>query len=464
MKKILLSLLALAGLLSITAHNAHGQASRVAYPGGQFAIYRLTLKDKVGSQYTLSHPERFLSEKALERRRRQGLKIDSTDLPLSDHYLSILRATGAKVIGGSKWNNTVLVKADTSGVSSSVCTLPFIEKVRRVFLAPDSIDPIHPDNIGVAALNKKGTPWGKGLQQIKMLNGTKLHKAGFNGAGMLIAVIDGGYMNANIIPTLKNVDIAGQRDFVYPYTANVFDLLDHGTMVLSCMAANVDSVFVGTAPKASYLLLRSEDGRTESLVEEDWWAQAAEYADSIGADIINSSLGYTGFDDKTTSHQYREQDGHQALNSNTASMLANKGIILVNSAGNEGMKTWKRINMPADAENILTVGAVQADSINALFSSVGPSFDGRVKPDVCSMGVRSTVIDGQGFITTANGTSFASPILCGMVACLWQALPDKTAKEIENLVRRSANRYEYPDNIFGYGIPDFWKAYQMGKQ
>jgi subtilisin family serine protease len=233
-------------------------------------------------------------------------------------------------------------------------------------------------------------------------------------------------------------------------------------MVLSDMGANMDSLFVGTAPHASYLLLRSEDGRTEALVEEDYWAQAVEYADSIGVDIINSSLGYTKFDDQETNHAYREQDGKTAINSRTASMIASKGMILVNSAGNEGLKTWKRINFPADARDIIAVAALSSDSVNARFSSVGPSFDGRVKPDVAAQGNMSTVIDGTGVITTANGTSFAAPITCGMVACLWQALPQKTSYEIMNLIRQAGHHAAYPDNIYGYGIPDFWKAYQEG--
>lgn len=296
-----------------------------------------------------------------------------------------------------------------------------------------------------------------------MLNGLKLHEAGFRGDGMLIAIVDGGFMNVNRIGYFKNVNIIGQRDFAYPYTANLYDLPDHGTMVLSDIGANVDSLFVGTAPHASFLLLRSEDGDHESLVEEDYWAQAVEYADSVGADVINSSLGYSKFDDKSTNHKYREQDGKTTLISRTASMVAGKGMILVNSAGNEGSRPWKRTNCPADATNILAVAALTADSVNANFSSVGPSFDGRVKPDVGAQGYKSTVIDGSGVIGTANGTSFAAPITCGMVACLWQALPHKTAVEIMDLVRRSADRASYPDNVYGYGVPDYWKAYLMGK-
>ena len=462
MKKILLTLITLACIFPLAARKGNTVPSRRPYPGGHYCIYRLTLLNKEGTAYSLRHPERFLSEKALERRRRQGLALDSTDLPLSQTYIDAVKATGTEVIGGSKWNNTLLVKADTTGLSDQVRQLPFITKVTKVFTAPDSIDPMRPAEVRTEPLTKKNNPYGWGRHQIAMLGGEKLHAAGFRGRGMTIAIIDGGFMNANIIPSLKNVTILGQGDCVYPYTANVYDLLDHGTMVLSTMAANLDSIFVGTAPEAAYYLLRSEDGRTESLVEEDWWAQAAEAADSLGADVINSSLGYTAFDDKATSHQYREQDGHTTLISRTASILASKGIVLVNSAGNEGNKPWKRINTPGDAENILTVGALTPDSINANFSSVGPAIDGRVKPDVCAMGVRSAVIDGEGTLTHANGTSFASPITCGMVACLWQALPQLSAKELEALVRRSADRYAFPDNVYGYGIPNFWRAYQMG--
>lgn len=219
---------------------------------------------------------------------------------------------------------------------------------------------------------------------------------------------------------------------------------------------------IGTAPEASFWLLRSEFGPTESEAEEDYWAAAAEFADSVGVDIINSSLGYHDFDYKATSHTYRQLNGHTALISHTASMLADKGIVLTNSAGNDGANHWKKITVPADADNILTVGALQRDSMNALFSSVGNTVDGRIKPDVMALGHECALIKGNGQITRGNGTSFASPITCGMVACLWQALPHCTAKQIIKIVHESADRYEYPDNIFGYGIPDFWEAYIKG--
>lgn len=441
-------------------------SSYVSFPGGKYQIYRVTLKDKKGSDYSLKQSYKFLSSKALERRAKQHLHVDSTDLPLSRKYLKQLAENGFKVIGGSKWNNTVLVKDTSATTASRLATLKFVKSVVRVFSAPDSVILDRPDSVVSDSIQFKSNQakhlYGQGRNQIEMLNGIRLHEAGLRGKGMLIAVIDGGFMNVDKMNYLKGVNIVGTRDFVYPYASDVYDELDHGTMVLSTMAANDDSIFIGTAPEASYLLLRSEYGPLENLVEEDYWAQAVEYADSVGADIVNTSLGYTRFDDKAANHTYREQDGQTALISRTASMMAGKGMILVNSAGNEGARAWKRIGFPGDARDVLTVAALNADSVNTWFSSVGPSIDGRVKPDVAAQGGASTVISGQGIVTKANGTSFSSPILCGMVACLWQGLPNLTATEIMQLVRKAGNRSDCPDNIYGYGIPDFWKAYQMG--
>ena len=462
MKKLLLTLFLLPSALLAFAQSSQP----IAYPDGKFYLYRLSLTDKKGSEHSVRHPERFLSEKALQRRAKQGLQVDSTDLPISRKYLKQIAERNVEIVGGSKWNNTVLIKVRKPEDALALQDFPFVSKAIKVFTAPDSTYKSHPDNIKpdtAAAKTSETSIYGKGLGQIEMLNGIKLHEAGFRGEGMLIAIVDGGYMNVDKISYFRNVDIIGWRDFVYPYDSNIYHELDHGTMVLSCIAANADSLFIGTAPHASFLLLRSEDGRTENLVEEDYWAQAVEYADSAGADIINSSLGYSRFDDKEASHQYFEQDGKTALISRTASMLAGKGMILVNSGGNEGRGTWKRIGFPADACDVLTVAALSRDSLNAPFSSVGPSYDGRIKPDVAAQGVAVTVISGAGIITKANGTSFAAPITCGMVACLWQALPDKTAHELMELVRGAGNHAEHPDNIFGYGIPDFWKAYQQGK-
>ena len=440
------------------------QAKKVAFPGGKRYMYRVYLRDKAGCKYSLKHPEKFLSAKALARRARQHLTVDSTDLPLSARYVAALRKNGMQVVGGSRWNNTVLVASATTDVEVRLRALPFVTGVLKVFASPDSINTVTPYTmVKDTTPATPGNVYGMAREQIDQLGGVPLHEAGFRGQGMTIAIIDGGYMNYDKIPALKNVRIVGERDFVYPYRDRMSQLLSHGTMVLSCMAA-VDSFrYVGTAPEAQYLLLRSEYGPTESLMEEDTWAQAAEYADSVGADVINSSLGYAQFDDATTSHRYVDLDGERTLISHTASMLARKGIVLVCSAGNSGRDPWKKITPPGDARDVLTVGAVDAKGLNTAFSSIGPSQDGRVKPDIMARGGQARIFNAAGANGTANGTSFASPIACGMVACLWQALPDKTAKEIISIVQQSADRYQTPDNIFGYGIPNFWKAYQNAR-
>lgn len=465
-KYLLIGWFLLMGVSMGAAARRNGPA-KVSYPGGKCCFFRLQLKDKAGTPCSLDHPEQFLSPRALERRRRQHIAVDSTDLPLSPLYLEEIARKGVKIIGRSKWNNTVLVSSSSSERAVRLQELPFVTKVSLVFTSPDSIEPPRRSKFR-EVFNHWDTipsdPYGITKRQVSMVNGVRLHDAGYRGDGMMIAVLDGGFMNVDKIPVLHAIRYVGFGDFVYPPSASIFQETDHGTMVLSVMAAEIPNVYVGAAPKASYVLLRSEDYQTESPAEEDYWASAAEYADSLGADIINSSLGYHDYDDKKLNYGYRYLDGAHALISRTASMLAAKGIVLVNSAGNDGMGTWKKINFPADARDILAVGSVGENGVNTAFSSVGPTADGRVKPDVMALGNPVAVITGRGTIINDMGTSFSAPVIAGLAACLWQALPNKTARELISLIRRSASQYDFPDNIMGYGVPDFWKACQMGKK
>lgn len=466
MKKAGLLLFLLASTCLFLSARPLWMLDKVRYPGGKCFFFRVYLTDKRESPFTLAHPESYLSRRSLERRERQHLSIDSTDLPVSPVYLDILRKRGLEIIGKSKWNNTVLIKVRSQRELKALAGLPFVKMEKKVFTAPDSID-----KRMRSGFQKEFNQWdhtaaeyGATQTQVSALDGIRLHHAGFRGRGKWIAVLDGGFMNVDRIPAFENVHLGGVKDFVVPRSKDVFKENEHGTMVLSVMAVDVPDNYVGTAPEASYFLLRCEDEYTESLAEEDYWAEAVEYADSVGVDVINSSLGYHDFDDSSSNYHYSDQDGETAMISHTASLLAGKGMVLVNSAGNDGMGTWKKINFPADARNILTVGAVDENGLNAPFSSVGPTADGRIKPDVMAMGSPASIITGRGVILNDMGTSFSAPLVSGLVACLWQALPDKTALEMIDLVKRSANRYRQPDNIYGYGIPDFWKAYQEGKQ
>ncbi len=423
--------------------------------------YRIGLRDKAETTYTLSNPSAYLSERALERRMKQGLSVDSTDLPVCRSYVDALAGKGARPISESKWNNTVVVQVSDTSIIDRIALLPFVRTIRKVWTSPDSIPARNADRKKeVTNKVKKGDNYyGDAWRQIAVHQGDSLHAAGFRGKGMQIAVIDAGFYNADEISVFKGMDLLGTRDFVNP-RSDIYAENYHGMKVLSCLAANRPHVLVGTAPEAAYWLLRSEDDDTEQLVEEDYWAEALEFADSVGVDVVNTSLGYYEFDDKAMNYRYRDLDGHCSLMSHSASLAADKGLVVVCSAGNSGRGAWKKITPPADAEHVITVGAVNRELVNADFSSVGNTIDGRVKPDVMAVGVYAAVAGTDGTVSYANGTSFASPILCGLVACFWQACPWLTARQVVEAVQNAGDRKEYPDNIFGYGIPDIWKAYQ----
>lgn len=471
MKRYLILYAFLIMALSLMAHEDRAfritETDMVSFPGGRCMMYRLYLRDKdlQHTPFSVSRPEQFLSARSIERRKRQGLSVDVTDLPIAPAYLDSVSRTGIEIVGQSKWNNTLLVKIHKEKELNKLNSLSFITRKLKVFSSPDSITERKRSSFRkeLNCWESGPTHYGAAAEQLKSLGGQRIHERGFYGNGMMIAVLDGGFMNADRIPALHGVKLAGLKDFVVPKSNNIFEEMEHGTMVLSTMAANAPNLYVGVAPEAQYVLVRCEDERTESLAEEDYWASAAEYADSLGVDVINSSLGYHDFDDVKTNHLYWEQDGETALISHTASMCADKGIICVNSAGNDGMGVWKKINFPADAKDILTVGSINEQGKNAAFSAVGPTADGRIKPDVMAFGSPASVITGRGAIINDNGTSFSSPLIAGMTACLWQALPHKTAKQIIKLVKMAGNNQQHPDNIYGYGVPDFWKAYQTGK-
>lgn len=423
--------------------------------------YRISLKDKAATEYSLKKTEKYLSAKAIERRRKQNLPIDSTDLPVCRKYIDEIRKQGVNIVVTGKWDNFVTVSCNDTTLIDRIAALPFVLSTEKVWISPGAGKPsmamerdsvlnqptIHPDSI-----------YGRAITQIQMSNGDKLHEAGFKGQGMTIAVIDAGFHNVDKITAMQNIRILGTKDFVNQQ-ADIFAESSHGMSVLSCIGMNRPDIMTGTAPEASFWLLRSEDEYSEHLVEQDYWSAAVEFADSVGVDVINTSLGYYTFDDKSKNYKYRDLDGRHALMSRQASHIADKGMILVCSAGNSGAGSWKKITPPGDADNVLTVGAIDKRAVLATFSSVGNTADHRVKPDVVAVGVGSDVIRTDGNQGRANGTSFSSPIMCGMVTCLWQACPTLTAKEVIELVRRSGDRAGFPDNIYGYGVPDMWKAY-----
>jgi subtilisin family serine protease len=402
-----------------------------------------------------------LSQRSIDRRKRQHISIDETDLPVSPDYLDSLKKRGLEIVHTSKWLNGATVRTADTTLIKKITTLPFVTLVQLT----------KPGNVLKSVHNKFADEdvsvisdpvnYGNSLSQLTQLNGQYLHNQGFRGKGIQIAILDAGFLHVNTITafdSLRNSDrILGTRDFVDP-KADIYAQNYHGMSVLSCMGGNVPGSLIGTAADASFYLFRSEDINSEYLIEEDNWVAAAEYADSLGVDVINSSLGYSQFDDPNMDHTYPDLNGKKTRVTQGANLASKKGILVFSSAGNEGNNSWKRIIVPSDGENVIGVAAVDKNGLRATFSSVGPAFGGAVKPNVAAMGSGTTLVNSNGLIANASGTSFSSPVLAGMAACLLQANPYAGAKLAKLAIEQSANQYNKPDSLLGFGIPDFEKA------
>jgi hypothetical protein len=429
--------------------------------------YWFQFTDKANTPYSLDQPLEFLSQRALDRRDRQNIELDETDLPVDPAYIQAVLDEGAFYLTHSKWFNSVSVAVLNDEIRDSILELPFIASAIPV--AKKSNEVPEPSKFAPLAESKSvdfgellENDYGDAFNQIDMIGGVSIHNQGYRGEGMLIAVLDAGFPNVNnyaIYDSLRNDGrLLGGWDFVQRNNS-IFEDNSHGQSVLSTMAGYLPGSFIGTAPKASYILLRTENALTETRIELDYWVAGAEFADSAGADIINSSLGYTRFDGDQFDFSYADMDGNTVRGTRGADIAASKGILVVNSAGNSGEGSWQYIGAPADGDSVLAIGAVDFNGDHVGFSSRGPSFDGDVKPNVCAQGFQSAIVNSSGSLARGNGTSFAGPIIAGMAACLWQAnLDSATNMDVFRAIEQSAHKYSNPDDFYGYGIPNFAKA------
>ena len=434
-------------------------------------LIEFTDKDSLHNPYSLEQPEEFLSNQALKRRSRQNIQVKREDLPVSPFYIDSLKKLNITIQNRSKWLNSVVAEVNYELIDS-LQNIDFIHDV--TFLAPSKEGKRKTKQKGAQAneielcggdVKRKldSVLYGYARNQMVMLNGHYLHENGYLGEGMIIAVIDAGFKMADSISVFdklwNNGQILGQRDFETS-GHNLFKRgnSSHGTYVLSVIGSRAQGLFYGTAPMAEFWLLRSEVSSSEYLVEEYNWVAAAEFADSAGVDVINTSLGYTTFDNQSQDHTYQDLDGKTTAISRAATIAASKGMLVVVSAGNKGNNPWRYISAPADAEDILSVGAVDRYGDYASFSSVGPSSDQRVKPDVAAQGEATFIATPDGSIASGNGTSFAAPVVAGLSACLWQKYPNKTYKELINLIIKSSSQFNSPDSLIGYGLPDYLVA------
>ncbi len=422
--------------------------------------------DKPNAAYYFENPLEMLSQRALNRRVIQDIDIDFKDVPLYTPYVSqIKNVAGINVVAQSKWLNCLHVQGELSNVLS-LNDLPFVDSIEFAdqSLNQSGKNTVHP--FSKKSNNKLDVltdfEYGSAANQINMLNGSFLHQNNFTGTGMYIAVMDAGFTNVNTASgfqrLFQNNQILGTYNFV-DRVEDVYYRHYHGTMVLSTMGGYFENQFVGTAPDASYFLFITEDINQEHPYEESLWVEAAEKADSLGVDVLNTSLGYTTFDNTAYNHTYDDLDGQSAFMSRGAEIAFSRGMLVVNSAGNYGNDAWHYIGVPADAESVLSIGAVNSSETIASFSSWGPTPNDRIKPDVCAQGESAAVINTENQIVNASGTSFSGPIFAGAVTCFWQAFPTKKNSEIAQAVKQSADRFNNPDDHYGYGIPDFQLAF-----
>jgi serine protease AprX len=431
--------------------------------------YWIKFKDKNNSPYSISNPSAFLTAKSIARRTNQSIAIDITDIPVNQSYIDQVNATGAQVFQRSKWLNAAIVivtnTVQLTAINSLTCVLnssPVGKYYRTTEIQNASPIKYFPKSLNSVS----GYNYGPSLTQVSQIGADCMHENGYRGQNMTIAVIDAGFMQADINPvfdSLRNENrILGTRDYVMGNTAVYEDHL-HGANCLSLLAGNSPGNLIGTAPKASYWLLRSEDAPTEKIIEECNWVVAAEFADSVGVDITTTSLGYTTFDPTYSyqNHVYADLNGKTSVASIAATMAVRKGIFVLNAAGNEGGGAWRYIGVPADADSICTVGAVNGSGIHSNFSSVGPTSDGRIKPELSAMGEGSYVCNPGYSFSSGNGTSYATPILAGAVACLWQANPTKTNMQILEALKSTASQSASPNNDYGWGIPNMCAAHNL---
>ncbi len=416
--------------------------------------YFVTFKDKNNSAFSISAPLQFLSQKSIDRRKKQNIAVTMDDLPVNSGYVTQIKSTGAKIFFTSKWWNGLLIQTDNATLQI-IKALPFVLKTELVAPGSKLLGGRQPqmdrEEQAVSSTNESQL-------QLQQLSLDKMQEEGYHGEGVNIAQFDSGWIGVNVASPFAHLFQEGRIKDVFNFvnnSTNVYTDDNHGTEVLSVMGAYIAGVFTGGAYKANFYLFQTEDKVTEYRIEEYNWAFAAERADSIGVDVINSSLGYNVFDDPSMNYSYANMNGKTTVISITARMAVERGMMVVCSAGNEGNKSWKFVTAPADVEGVLAVGSISSLGTISAFSSVGPTNDGRLKPDVVALGSGTTVIKSDGNIGTASGTSLSSPLVACLAAGLVQAFPTLAPKQLYNSIKNSGNQAGNPNNLLGYGIPSF---------
>ena len=441
--------------------SSYAQANKTT----RYSLHCIYLQDKACQEHSVFRPQEFLSVRALKRRQQQGILINEQDIPVCELYCQQLTALGAVLTARSRWLNAVMVHTQDAQLLKKLTALPFVRLIEPMgFYRKKGRSKYYTSRPPIDSSQHQASIYGLAAAQIEVHNGHLLHELGYRGAGVQVAVIDAGFSSAYRMAVFDSVyqqgRFLGQWDFVQRDDF-VYENSTHGNSIWSVMAANKPHLMIGTAPDASYYLFKAEDVRGEYPVEEFYWLLAAEYADSVGVDIINSSMGYHAFRDVAFSYQKSDLDGQTTLISRAAQWASDKGLLVVNAAGNEGHKEWQTLAAPADVADVLTVGASDAQYERANFSAIGPTADQRLKPDVAALGAATayaTLVRYE--VKYGEGTSYACPVIAGLTAALKQAYPNALHSQLKQVIRESGHQIQQPDTLLGYGIPDYWKAYK----
>ncbi len=447
MNKFLLTL-----LLFSLCENSYSQENR----------YMVFFRDKNNSTYSLDRPEEFLSVRSIDRRSKHHILLNESDLPVNVDYINGLKSMGAQVFYPTKWFNGVLVVCADS-LTNAITSLSYVKNIKYVAPGPRPELRYIPSDSDMIIYSQRIKELMNATQN-DMLGVDVMHKDGYDGNGIMIAVLDAGFIGMDKSSFFTHLftdnKIAGERDFVSGLSS-VFTHDTHGTEVMSTMAAYKSGDYEGISYNSDFVLCITEDDPTEYKVEEYNWLFGAEYADSLGADIINSSLGYNVFDDSTMDYTYADMNGKTAVSTRAADMAADKGMLVVVSVGNEGNDFWGKLVAPADGDSVLSVGAVNNNLNHAYFSSYGPSADGRVKPEVAALGSPASIVSALGTVTYGDGTSYSAPLISGLASGIWQAYPDLSNMELLEVIEKGSSNYDHPDSLIGYGIPDFKKIQSL---
>ncbi len=432
-------------------------------------VYKVNFTNKNGTSHLLSDPTTFLSPRAILKKNRHQIDIDSLDLPVSSLYVDeIVDMTAAGIHGTSRWLNAAYFITPDTNFISAVDTLDYVSSIEKIAFYPLGYGDILPEEASEWDEEpdhaNKQYDYGNAVQVMNMHNAQRLHINDYTGNNAMIAILDNGFEDVNIIQSLGHVfttgRLKGTHNFVRP-ALDIYSTGSHGTKMMSILASLDSSVLVGTAPDAEYVLLVTEDRRSEKLIEIENYVMGIEFSDSMGVDVVTSSIGYNTFDDFNDNYSLSELDGKTCPASIAATIGARKGLIIVTSVGNEADGFWDHILFPADADSILSVGGVDANGIWAMESGEGPTADGRIKPDVVSQGI-GVYAYGRGDVLTVNkGTSFAVPIIAGLTACFMQMDTNLHPQTYVNLIREYSNHFSNPRNDIGFGIPNFGSLYNL---